>query len=97
MVNDGTLGEIVTGLLGVPYVEVPSMLNELSKGNPYGRAKFNFSRQAQKIMDLEQKLADEQAKVVQSLSNLIAVRQELPPNARQLALRDAKNKLANLP
>jgi len=97
MVEDGTLGEIVTGLLGVPYVEVPTMLNELSKGNPYGSAKFNFSRQAQKIMDLEQRLADEQTKVVKSLTNLISARQQLPSNARQLALQDAKNRLANYP
>lgn len=96
MVEDGTLGEIVTGLLGVPYVEVPNMLNELSKGNPYGSANFNFSRQAQKIMDLEQRLADEQAKVVQSLSNLISVRQNLPSNVGQLVLQDARDRLANL-
>lgn len=96
MARDGTLAEIVTGLLGVPYVEVPNMLQLLSEGSPYGTARFNFSRQAQRIMDLERRLADEQASIVQSLSNLIEHRQNLPRDARRLALQDARNRLANI-
>lgn len=96
MVQDGTLSEVVTGLLGVPYVDVADMLSLLSQGNPYGSAQFNFTRQAQRIRQLENRLADEQAAIVRSLSNLIAVRQSLPRNAQQLALQDARNRLANL-
>ncbi len=97
MVQDGTLSEIVTGLLGVPYVDVADMLNLLSQGNPYGSVQFNFTRQAQKIRQLETKLADEQVRIVHSLANLISARQDLPQNAKQLALQDARNRLANLP
>lgn len=96
MVQDGTLSEVVTGLLGVPYVEVADMLSLLSQGSPYGSAQFNFTRQAQRIRQLENRLAGEQAAIVRSLSNLIAIRQGLPGNARQLALQDAKDRLANL-
>jgi hypothetical protein len=96
MVQDGTLSEVVTGLLGVPYVDVSSMLNLLSQGNPYGPAQFNFTRQAQRIRQLENRLADEQAAIVRSLSNLITIRQDLPRNARQLALQDARDRLNNL-
>lgn len=96
MVQDGTLSEVVTGLLGVPYVEVADMLNLLSQGSPYGSAQFNFTQQAQRIRQLENRLAGEQAAIVRSLSNLIAIRQGLPGNAQQLALQDASQRLANL-
>lgn len=97
MVEDGTLSEVVTGLLGVPFVDIATLLDLLAQGNPYGSAQFQFRRQAQCIRRLEHKLAVEQANVVHSLANLISARQQLPPNARQLALQDAENKLANLP
>lgn len=97
MVQDGTLAEVITGLLGVPYVDVASMLKLLSQGNPYGSAQFNFTRQAQRIRELENRLSDEQIKIVRSLTNLISARQSLPQNARQLALQDARNRLAKLP
>ena len=96
MVQDGTLSEVVTCLLGVPYVDVPDMLSLLSQGSPYGSVKFNFTRQAKKIKELEHKLAHEQAAIVRSLSNLIAARQSLPGNALQLALQDANDRLTNL-
>lgn len=96
MVRDGTLSEVITGLLGVPHVDVPDMLDLLSEGNPYGTAQFNFTRQAQQIRGLENRLADAQAGIVQSLSNLIAARQSLPGNAVRLAIRDARQRLTNL-
>jgi len=96
MVQDGTLSEVVTGLLGVPYVELSDMLSLLSEGSPYGSAQFNFTRQAQRIRQLENRLAHEQAAIVRSLSNLIAIRQSLPRDAQQLALQDARDRLANL-
>ena len=96
MVQDGTLSEVVTGLLGVPYVDVADMLSLLSQGNPYGSAQFNYTRQAQRIRELENRLAHEQVAIVRSLSNLIAARQGLPRNAQQLALQDARDRLANL-
>ncbi|TRZ53642.1 hypothetical protein D4S03_01470, partial [bacterium] len=34
MVEDGTLSEIITGLFGVPYVEMAPMLDMLAQGNP---------------------------------------------------------------
>jgi len=96
MVQDGTLSEVVTGLLGVPHVDVAGMLALVSQGSPYGSAQFNFTRQAQKIRELEHRLAHEQAAIVRSLSGLIAARQSLPANALQLALQDASERLANL-
>lgn len=96
MVQDGTLSEIVTALLGVPYVEVAAMLDLLSAGNPYCSVQFSFTRQAQKVRQLEERLADEQAAIVRSLSHFIAVRQGLPLNAGRLALQDARDRLANL-
>jgi hypothetical protein len=96
MVQDGTLSEVVTGLLGVPHVDVADMLSLVSQGSPYGSAQFNFTCQAQKIRELEHKLAHEQAAIVRSLSGLIAARQSLPGNALQLALQDASDRLANL-
>lgn len=96
MLPDGTLSEVITGLLGIPYVDVPTMLTLLSQGNPYGRVKYNFTRQAQQIKKLEHRLAHEQSAIVRSLSNLIAARQVLPRNACQLALQDARDRLANL-
>lgn len=96
MVKDGTLSEVITGLLGVPHVDVPSMLELLSDGNPYGSVKYQFTQQAQKIRQLEDRLADEQIKIVGSLSRFVAIKQELPSNAAKLALQDAKQRLDNL-
>ncbi len=96
MAQDGTLSEVVTGLLGVPYVDVADMLSLLSQGSPYGSVQFNFTRQAQRIRELDNRLAHEHAAIVRSLSNLIAARQSLPTNALQLALQDANERLANL-
>lgn len=97
MVTDGTLGEIITGLLGVPYVDVPTTLNLLSQGNPYGSGQYHFTRQAQRIRQLERRLADEQTGIVRQLSRFIHAKQGLPQNAGQLALTDARGRLANLP
>ena len=97
MVTDGTLGEIITGLLGVPYVDVPTTLNLLSQGNPYGSAQYYFTKQAQRIRQLERRLAHEQTGVVRQLSKFISAKQGLPQNAVQLALSDARGRLANLP
>lgn len=97
MVTNGTLGEIVTGLLGVPYVDVPTTLDLLTQGNPYGSAQYYFTKQAQRIRQLEKKLADEQTGIVRQLSKFISAKQDLPQNALQLALADARNRLANLP
>lgn len=97
MVRDGTLGEIVTGLLGMPYVDVPTTLDLLSQGNPYGSAQYHFTKQAQRIRQLERRLADEQSSIVRQLSKFISAKQGLPKNAVQLALADARGRLANLP
>jgi len=97
MVTDGTLGEIVTGLLGVPYEDVPTILNLLSQGNPYGSAQYHFTKQAQRIRQLERRLADEQADVVRQLSKHISAKQGLPQNVVPLALKDARNRLAKVP
>jgi hypothetical protein len=97
MVEDGTLSEVVTGMLGVPYVDVADMMNLLAQGNPYGTAQFSFTQRAQRIRQLENALAAEQAYVMRSLSNLVALRQNLPPNAIRLAIQDAQHRLANLP
>lgn len=96
MVQDGTLSEIITGLLGVPFVEITAMMDLLAQGNPYGSTQFQFTREAQRIRQLENRLADAQANVVRSLANLVCLRQALPPNAGQLAIADAQNRLANL-
>jgi hypothetical protein len=97
MVADGTLGEIITGLLGVPYVEVGPMLDLLANGNPYGSAQYEFTKYARRIRGLEKRLSEAQSDIVRSLSKHIMIRQGLPPNAKNLALQDAKNRLAKLP
>lgn len=97
MVQDGTLVEVITGLLGIPYIEVPELLDVLSQGNPYGAVQYEFTRKAQQARELERRLTDLQAAIVNSLSRYIATRQGLPQNARQLALQDARDRLANLP
>jgi len=96
MAVDGTLAEIVTGLLGVPYVDAATMLELLSDGHPYGPIQYRFTQQARRIRDLERRLADEQINIANQLTNFVRVRQNLPRNVVQIVLQDARDRLARL-
>jgi hypothetical protein len=96
MVTDGTVGELLSNQLGLPYVDFASILDQIGDGSSLS-IQFNFSKTARKIQRLERDLQREQARIVNQLSTWITIKTGLPSNVRALALADAQYKLRALP
>jgi hypothetical protein len=96
MTTDGTLGELLTNQLGLPYAEFAPVLDQLGDGSRIS-IRFNFNKTARRIRRLERELQQEQARIVTLLSTWINIKTGLPANARSLALADAQSRLAKLP
>ena len=84
MFSDGALGELLTGYYGIPYAEIPQILDQLALGN--GSNLFRFQND----------LLRSSAFLTEELKRLAEVQGDVPANAQQLALTDAANRLSNL-
>jgi len=88
MVEDESLGEILSGWHGLPYADIEDIISQLPDYKK-GSIRFNFQDAANNIRKLNQKLCKEQAKLGSQLSNWVIFQTGLPSDAPQLALQDA--------
>jgi len=96
MLTDGSLGEILSGLHGLPYAELETIL-PLLPVQTFGRMTLDFQRTASHIRRLRNMLEREQDRIVTQLMSWVTIQTGLPGNARHLALRDAADRLTRLP
>ena len=94
MFSDGALGELLTGYYGIPYAEIPQILDQLALGND--TSLFRFQRTAQRMLRLQNDLLRSAAQLTEELTRLAQVQGDVPANAQQLALTDADDRLSNL-
>ena len=95
MIQDGGLGEILSGYHGLPYADIEEVISQLPN-HALGSINFNFQQSAQKIRRLQNELDKEQAKISDQLSGWVRLQTGLPRNSYQLALQDAQNRLSRL-
>ena len=95
MLEDGALGEILSGYFGLEYADIGKILPSL-QNHPLGRDVFDFQKSIRKIGKLEADLEKEKAKVSDHLSEWVKMQTGLPGNARQLALDDASHRLTEM-
>ena len=96
MTEDETLGEILTGLHGIPYAEIQEILPQLPS-QTFGSMTISFQKSAQEIKRYQKRLRQEQNRVSDQLLKWVMLQTGLPRNAQQQALQDAANRLQNLP
>ena len=92
MIEDGSLGEILSGFHGLPYAEIQEIIPDL----PNQAMLFQFQRDAQQIQQLSRRLRQAQASLGQQLTSWVMLQTGVPNNAPQLALQQAQQRLANL-
>ena len=95
MLQDGGLGEMLSGYHGLPYADIEEVISQLPN-HALGSINFNFQQSAQKIRRLQNELVKEQARISDQLSAWVMLQTGLPRNAYQLALQDAENRLSRL-
>jgi hypothetical protein len=88
MVEDGALGEILTGWHGLGYANIEDIIPQLPAYMTRSVI-FNFQRTAATINRLNGQLHQEHARIAQQLSHWIMLQTGVPNNAPQLALQDA--------
>ena len=92
MTEDGSLGELLSGLHGLPYADIQKVILEL----PNRSVLFRFQRDAQEIKKLDRRLRQAQQSLSQQLTALMILRAGLPNNAPQMALQQAQERLDSL-
>ncbi len=92
MIEDGSLGEILSGFYGLPYADVQEIIPDL----PNRPMRFRFQQDAQEVRRHERRLRRAQASLGQQLTNWVMLQTGVPNNAPQLALQQAQQRLANL-
>ena len=92
MVEDESLGEILSGWHGLPYADIEEIIQRLP-GYLQGGMRFSFQREADNIRRTHRKLRDEQSRLAGQLSNWVTLQTGLPNNAPQLALQDAISRI----
>jgi len=88
MVEDESLGEILSGWHGLPYADIEEIIPQLPEYLQDGM-RFSFQREARNIGRIHRRLRQEQARLASHLSNWVMLQTGLPNNAPQLALQDA--------
>ncbi len=88
MVEDESLGEILSGWHGLPYADIEEIIPQLP-GYLQAGTRFRFQREASNIIRIHRRLREEQARLASQLSNWVILQTGLPNNAPQLALQDA--------
>ena len=92
MIEDGSLGEILSGFHGLPYADIEEVIDQL----PNRVMLFHFQREASHIRELSRRLRQAQNQVGQQLTNWVMLQTGVPNNAPQLALEQAQERLASL-
>ena len=92
MIEDGSLGEILSGFHGLPYADIQEIIPDL----PNWPLRFQFQRDAQRIQQLDRRLRQAQASLGQQLTHWVMLQTGVPNNAPQLALQQAQQRLAVL-
>ncbi len=92
MIEDGSLGEILSGFHGLPYADIQDVIDKL----PSRSALFQFQKDAKQIQRLDRNLRRAYASLGQQLTNWVMLQTGVPSNAPQLALQQAQQRLANL-
>lgn len=92
MLEDGSLGEILTGFHGIPYADLAQVLPQLPTRS-FGNMTLQFQRMARSIARQQRRLRQEEAQVSRQLLNWVMVQTGLPNNAPRLALQDATARL----
>ena len=67
MIEDGSLGEILSGFYGLPYAEIQEVIEEL----PNRAMLFRFQKDAKDIQELNRRLRQSQASLGQHLMNWV--------------------------
>ena len=93
MSEDGSLGEWLSGLHGLPYADLQHVIPQLA--NQQGM--WRFQRDAADIRNTERRLRQMEAQLSASLTSLVIHQTGLPANAPQLALQQAQRRLLALP
>jgi hypothetical protein len=88
MVEDESLGEILSGWHGLPYADIEEIIQRLPDYQR-GSIRYSFQDAADNIRKINQKLHKEQAKLGSQLSSWVMLQTGLPNDAPQLALQDA--------
>ncbi len=88
MVDDESLGEILSGWHGLPYADIQDIIPQLP-GYLHGSMRLSFQHAAENIQRISRRLRQEQSKLASQLSNWVILQTGLPTNAPQLALQDA--------
>jgi hypothetical protein len=88
MVEDESLGEILSGWHGLPYADIQEIIPQLPQ-YLQGSMRYSFQRAAGNIRRIHRRLREEQARLATQLSNWVILQTGLPNNAPQLALQDA--------
>ena len=92
MIEDGSLGEILSGFHGLPYADIEEVIPKLSSRPIL----FQFQKDAKQVQRLSRQLRQAQASLGQQLRNWVRLQTGVPNNAAQLALQQAQQRLARL-
>ena len=92
MVEDGSLGEILSGYHGIPYADIQEIIPRLQDYPTI----FQFQRDALQVQQLSRRLRQAQASLGQQLTRWVMLQTGVPNNAPQLALQQAQQRLARL-
>ena len=92
MIEDGSLGEILSGFHGLPYADIQDIIPDL----PNRPMRFQFQRDAQRVQQLDRRLRQAQAALGQQLTAWVMLQTGVPNNAPQMALQQAQRRLASL-
>ena len=93
MLEDGSLGEILSGYHGLEYADIQDIIPKL----PYRKGFFHFQKVAKDIISLEQRLMRRKSYLSEQLTKLVMLQTGVPNNAHLLALQEAQQRLAALP
>ena len=92
MIDDGSLGEILSGYHGLPYADIQEIIPQLSNQ----RGMFEFQRAAYDVDNLQRRLRQRREVLGRQLTNWVMLQTGVPNNAPQLALQQAQQRLAGL-
>ena len=92
MIDDGSLGEILSGFHGLPYADI----QEVIEGLGHYPAMFQFQKDAKEVRKFSYRLKKAEADLSQRLMSWVMLQTGVPNNAPELALQQAERRLAEL-
>ena len=92
MIEDGSLGEVLSGFHGLPYAYIQDVVSEL----PNRPMRFRFQQDAERIKETSRRLRQAQASLGRQLTNWVMLQTGVPNDAPPRALQQAESRLADL-